>query len=100
MTAASLQFLEPTRKIWSLHIFDRKYIKEVPLETLDLVKLLSQGNSEEAVLYEMKVATNVEARRELYIKSGAPASVLREIRLEPTNNARQTNASFHWLRDD
>lgn len=93
MIAAWLQFLEPTRQIWSFQVSDPKYIKKTPLDSLDVVKLLSEGSSEEAVLYELKVATNTEARRELYIKMGAPMSVLKEVGLEPEKSSGPTNSS-------
>ncbi len=86
MRAASLCFYEPARAVESFAVFDPKYIKKKPLQTLDLIKLLSGSNSEEAVLYEMNVSTNAAARRDLYIKLGAPLSVLREVGLEPANN--------------
>jgi len=74
-------------------VYDPKYIKKTPLESLDIVKLLSEGTSEEAVLFELKVATNMEARRELYVKMGAPTSVLKEIGLEPAKSSGPTNSS-------
>lgn len=93
MMAALLQFLEPTRQIGNLQIFDPKYIGKKPLATLNLLKLLTPGNSRKTVLYEMKLATNAATRRKLYIKLGAPKSLLKELNIETKNDAGRTSVA-------
>lgn len=78
MLVAHLTFLEPTRQIGSLRVRISKYLKRKSSENLDLVKLLTPENPEDVVMLEMRAATNMAALRELYIRNGAPESLLKK----------------------
>lgn len=93
MDVAHLTFLEPTRLIGSLHIYDPKYLKSRSSEELDLEKLLTPENPEDLVILEMKAATNTAALRELYIRNGASESLLRKYGWETNTPPRGSNST-------
>jgi len=82
---ARLDFLQPTRSIRSLAVYDAKYILRKPVEAPDLIDLLGPENSREAVLKEWAITTNAAARRAFLIENHAPEFVFKKLGLTQTN---------------
>ncbi|HMP81736.1 MAG TPA: hypothetical protein PKA41_03400 [Verrucomicrobiota bacterium] len=90
-----IEFIEPTRKVLALHVGDLKYNLRKPLETADLVQLLTPENSLEAVLYNIEMATNYVRRIEFMSAGDPPEYLLREVWASWTNAPFPTNVLFH-----
>jgi len=90
-----IEFTEPTRKVRALHVGDLKYNLRKPLETANLMQLLTPENSREAVLYAIEMATNYVRRIEFLSSGDPPESMLRGVWAEYTNAPFPTNVLFH-----
>lgn len=73
-----IEFIEPLRKVRSVHA-DLKFNRRKPLQTVNLVKLLTPENSLESVLYEIEMATNYVRRIEFLKAGNPPEALLRSI---------------------
>ena len=95
---ADIEFIEPLKRIRSLHVFDSKYILRSCRETSNLVELLTPENSPEAVRHEMELATNLVEQMQELRQGGMPNSALLQMWSDyskeafPTNVIVQTNA--------
>jgi hypothetical protein len=90
---ASFVFLEPTKTIYQLHVFDPKYILRKPLEPPDFMALLTTdptNNPPEYVLREINAGTNAEMRDKISTEYGASETDLKRWELK-TNALAETN---------
>jgi hypothetical protein len=93
-----IEFIEPLRQVRSLDVKDLKYNLRKPLESANLVQLLTPENTEETVRNEMDMSTNYVARMKDFQRGGASESLLRKIwggytgDPFPTNLLARTNA--------
>lgn len=89
-----IEFIEPLRKVRALH-GDLKFNLRKPLETVNLVRLLTPENSLEAVLYAIEMATNYIRRIEFMSSGDPPEYLLRDVWASFTNGPFPTNVLFH-----
>ena len=92
----SVNFLQPTRAIGQLYIYDPKYIHRKALETLDLFPLLTTDpvhNPPDAVRREIESGTNAAVLRQILLEQHTPKYLLRKWGLEPTNPPAGTKAA-------
>lgn len=89
--SADITFHKPTKSIVSVVIYDTKYLLRRPLETLNMVELLTPENSRETVVDALEMATNYVKRIQQLQAGGAPGSILRKAWLDYTTAPFPTN---------
>lgn len=90
-----IKFLEPTKTIYELNVFNPEYIARKPLAQPDFVALLTTdptNNPPEFVLREIESVTNADIHRQILFEHGASESDLKKLGLGLTNAPAATNA--------